>query len=150
MRPTAGAQLLGLAAAAGAVSLLLSRLADSLLRLPLPAVIVIAVIALVEVPLARSVRARLAGRPRTRPILPSTVARVAALAQASSLTGALTAGAWLGLLADRVPRLGAADAARTDAIVAGAGVATAVLLVVAALRLEGVCRVPDPPGGGRR
>lgn len=147
MTPTRPARLVVPFALVAALALLLSRLAgdDALPALPLPAVLAVTVLALVELPLASSVRARLAGRPGTRPILPLTVARVAALAQASSLTAALAGGAWLGLLADRLLRLGDADAVRVDVAVAASGVLTAALLLVAGLRLEGVCRVQGPP-----
>ncbi len=150
MSPTRPRVLLLAALAALAVALLASWAAgrDALLELPAPAAVVVGVVALLELPLAASVRARLAGRPRTRPILPLTVARVAALAQASSRTGALAAGVWLALLLDRLSRLGGADAVRRDAVVAGVGLGTALLLVAAGLRLEGVCRVQDPPRPG--
>jgi len=145
--PTGASRLVAAAVVALLGTGLLLRAAgpDSLPALPLPAVVVIGVVALVDALLARSVRARVRGSPGTRPILPITVARTAALAQASSLTGALAAGAWLALLADRLRRLGEADAVVVDGLVAGAGLVGALLLVAAALRLEGVCRVRRPP-----
>ena len=101
-------------------------------------------LAVAELFLAPSVRARLEGRPRTKPILPLTVARTAALAKASSTLGALAAGCWVGVLAYAGFRL-ELPYARRDAVRAALGLAASLLLVVAALRLERVCRVPDPP-----
>ena len=51
-----------------------------------------------------AVRARLAGRPNTKPIMPITVARFAALARASSLAAAVVTGAWAGVLLYTAPR----------------------------------------------
>jgi len=148
VRPTRPRDLLVPGLAAAVVAFVVSRLGGdaSLPVLPIPVVVVVAALGAAELPLAASVRARLAGRPGTRPIVPIVVARVAALAKASSLTGALSAGAFAGLLADRVLRLGAADAAARDALVAAAGLVSGGLLAAAGLRLEGVCRAPDPPG----
>ncbi len=110
-------------------------------------------LAIAEAFLARSTRARLAGRPRTRPIHPITVARTAALAKASSPVGALAVGWYAALLAEVVPHLDAPRPAG-DARVAVAGIVTGALLVAAALLLERVCRVRGPredePKGGDR
>jgi hypothetical protein len=130
-----------------------ARHGGSIVPLPPSAVITVGLAAVAVFATAGSVRARLAGRPRTKPIMPLTVARMAALARATSLTGAGVAGAWLVLLVDRLRRV--ADdvtAARGDAIVAGLGVVSAALLVAAALRLESACRLPpsdDPPDPDR-
>ncbi|MDQ1712169.1 MAG: hypothetical protein QOE45_1619 [Frankiaceae bacterium] len=115
---------------------------------PLPRTITPSVflLAVAELFLAPSVRARLEGRPRTKPILPIGVARTAAFAKASSAIGALVAGCLLGVGAYALSRWDV-RAARTDGIRAAAGIAAALLLVVAALRLENVCRVPKPPDG---
>lgn len=94
---------------------------------------------------APGVRARLEGRPRTRPILPIAVARTAAFAKASSPLGALLAGAWAGILVYVLPRRTQLAAAGEDTWRAALGLLTALLLVAAALRLERVCRVPPPP-----
>ena len=101
-------------------------------------------VAMTELFLAQSIRGRLAGLPRTKPIMPIAVARAAALAKASSLLGALAVGAWAGTLL----HLGSSwelRQARADAVVAGVSIAVSLLLTVAALRLEKACRVPDVP-----
>jgi hypothetical protein len=117
---------------------------------PLPRTIAptVFLLAVAELFLAPSVKARLEGRPRTKPILPIAVARTAAFAKASSAVGALVAGCLLGVEAYVLSRRGV-PAARTDAVRAAVGLGSALLLVVAALRLENVCRVRDrepPPG----
>jgi hypothetical protein len=91
--------------------------------------------------LSLSVRARLAGRPRTKPILPLTVARLAALARASSLVGALALGVWAGVLATTLPKGSDPPVAGADSITAGLGLAAALVLVVGALLLERACRI---------
>lgn len=117
---------------------------DDLPPLPYTFAASVSVLAVAELFLAPSIRARLDGKPRTKPIMPIAVARTAALAKASSLLGALSAGAWCGVLAYVLTRL-ELRAARPDAAVAGVSVLASLLLVVCALRLESVCRKKDPP-----
>ncbi|HEX8001887.1 MAG TPA: DUF3180 domain-containing protein [Mycobacteriales bacterium] len=117
---------------------------SSLPPVPATAAVSTSGLAVAELFLALGTRARLDGRPGTKPILPLTVARIAALAKASSTLGGLLAGVWLGIGAYVLPRWELASP-RRDAIRAGVGLASALLLVVAALRLENVCRVPPPP-----
>lgn len=95
---------------------------------------------------ASSIRARLAGRPGTRPIEPLLVARLAALAKASALAGALMAGGYLGMLAYTLQHLDRRVSSH-DAVASGFGLAAGVLLVFAALLLERACRRPDVPPG---
>jgi hypothetical protein len=149
LRPTRPPDLLlGLFIGAGVTGIVrLVRGESALTDLPSSVAVTIGLLAAAELIAAASVRARREGRPRTRPIMPMTVARTAALARASSLTGAVLSGVWSVVLADRLTKVGHVDAARHDAVVAGAGLATAVVLVVAALRLEGVCRSAPPPPG---
>jgi hypothetical protein len=132
---------------AGAVALIISYL---LMRayylgsltsaLPRTPVITVAIAALVEGQLGRAVRARLAGRPETKPIMPITVARFAALARASSLAAAAVTGAWAGVLIYTVPRGSQPAVAGADTITAALGVASGVALLAAALWLELGCR----------
>jgi Protein of unknown function (DUF3180) len=132
---------------AGAVALIISYL---LMRayylgsltsaLPRTPVITVAIAALVEGQLGRAVRARLAGRPDTKPIMPITVARFAALARASSLAAAAVTGAWAGVLIYTVPRGSQPAVAGADTITAALGVASGVALLAAALWLELGCR----------
>ena len=101
-------------------------------------------LAMTELFLAQSIRARLAGKPHTKPIMPIAVARAAALAKASSLLGAVGAGMWLGT-AVHLTDVWELRQARADTVVAAVSVAVSVLLTLAALRLEKACRVPDLP-----
>jgi hypothetical protein len=117
---------------------------DNLPPLPYTFAASVSVLAVAELFLAPAIRARLDGEPRTKPIMPIAVARTAALAKASSLLGALSAGAWLGVLAYLARRL-ELRAARDDAVVVAVSALTSLVLVGAALRLESVCRKKDPP-----
>jgi hypothetical protein len=84
-----------------------------------------------------------------RPVEPMLVARLAVLAQASAYLGAVLLGIWLGVLAHVGPALGRLQAADGDAVTAVLGVVVSGALVVAALWLESVCRVPpDDQGEG--
>ena len=125
------------------------------------------VLAVAEALGARTLRARLSaqrdrrpGPGRTpaaaaRPVEPLLVARLVVLAQASAWVGAVLAGAWAGLLLHTAPALGRLTAARGDTVTGVVGVLVAVGLVLAALWLEHVCRVPpdeddeDLPRGAR-
>jgi hypothetical protein len=124
--------------------LLMLALYDDLPPLPYTFGATVGVLAVAEALLAPSVKARLEGRPRTRPILPIAVARTAALAKASSVLGALGAGAWLGVAGYLLTRL-ELRAARPDLARALVTAVLSGLLVVAALRLESVCRRRDLP-----
>lgn len=94
-------------------------------------------------------RARTASRPPsiTRPIPPIAVARLAALAKASSLAAAIFGGLAAGAL---IFLSGSLDkpAPRADAYASGGTLAAAILLTAAALYLEYGCRVPPPPKDG--
>ncbi|MGI8681086.1 MAG: DUF3180 domain-containing protein [Mycobacteriales bacterium] len=145
MRPT---RLSGLAAyflvAAAASWLLAQRAYGSLPPLPRYAPVTLLLLAMAIGYTAASVRARLQGRPRTRPIVPIAVARHAALAKACSGAGALFAGLWTGWLIFTSSRL-EQRAAAVDAATSGLGIVAALALVGTALWLERVCRVPRPP-----
>jgi hypothetical protein len=112
--------------------------------LPRTPVISVAIVALVEAQLGRAVRARLAGQPHTRPIMPIAVARFAALARASSLAAAVVIGGWGGVLAYTAPRGEQPAVAGADTITSVLGMASGALLLVAALWLEYGCRQRRP------
>jgi hypothetical protein len=118
--------------------LLLQQAYTSLPPLPWSGVPALALLAIAEAITGRNVRARLAGR--GTPIPPIAVARMAALAKASSLAAALIGGLAAGFL---IYVSGSLDksAYRSDATVSGATLGAAVLLVAAALYLEYGCRV---------
>lgn len=145
MRPTRLSGLVALVLAAGVAGWGLAELAyGDLPPLPRYAPLTLLLLAVAIGVTAASVRARMQGRPGTRPIVPMAVARHAALAKACSGAGALFAGFWAGLLVftgQRLEQQAAASDARTSAL----GLAAALALVGAALWLERVCRVPRPP-----
>jgi hypothetical protein len=140
MRPTK-ARTLVLTALVCAVGmwLLLRQVYTSLPPLPWSGVPALALLAIAEAITGRNVRARLTGR--ATPIPPIAVARTAALAKASSLAAALIGGLAAGFL---IYVAGSLDkpAYRSDAVVSGATLGAAALLVGAALYLEYGCRVP--------
>lgn len=103
----------------------------------------ILLIALAEAYTASMTRARLSGRPKTRPINPLIVARFAALAKASSLVGALAFGAYTGFIG-YVAQL-SSDVAHSDTRTAALGTACSLGLTAAALLLERACRAPRRP-----
>jgi hypothetical protein len=104
--------------------------------------ITLLIIALAELYTAYTTAARLAGR-APRPIHPIAVARLAALAKASSPVGAVMAGGYAGFLV-HVSRIEGPQAG-TDTVTAALGAAFGLVLVVCALVLERVCRVKTPP-----
>jgi len=143
MRPTKARTLVltGLVCAVG-MWLLLRQVYTSLPPLPWSGVPALALLAVVEAITGRNVRARLAGR--GTPVPPIAVARIAALAKASSLAAALIGGLAAGFLIYVAASLDR-SAYRSDALVSGATLGAAVLLIAAALYLEHGCRVPPSP-----
>src|SRR4051794_21914686 len=136
--------------------------------LPVP----LALLAVAEALGARTLKARLAAEREARkspgrgtaaarttgpvrPVEPMMVARLAVLAQASAYVGAVFAGVWAGVLLYTAPHIARLGAASGDTVAAVFGVLSSAALVVAALWLESVCRVPpgsedpDHPGGAR-
>jgi hypothetical protein len=148
MRPTSVSVLVVAALAAAAVGWLLLSFSYSVLpALPWSPVIVLAVLAVAEGLLAQNTSARIQRKPGTPRVDPLAVARYVALAKASALVGALSAGFSAGLLAWLV--LEPTKAARDDRPTAIGGLVAAVLLVGGALWLERACRVPPDPDRDR-
>jgi hypothetical protein len=152
MTPTRPGTLVTVFAAFGLAFWLLLRVVYAdLPPLPWTAAPTLLLLAVVEAVSGRSVRVRLR-QPRgaaVRPIPPIAVARLAALAKASSLAAAIFGGLAAGALVYVAPSLGK-PAPRADALAAGATLAAAILLTAAALYLEFGCRVPPrPPGRGQ-
>ena len=145
MKPTKARTLL-LTALVSAVAmwLVLQQVYTALPPLPWSGVPALALLAVAEAITGRNVRARLAGR--GTPIPPIAVARIAALAKASSLAAALIGGLAAGFL---IYVSGSLDkpAYRSDALVSAATLGAAALLVAAALYLEWGCRVPTSRDG---
>jgi hypothetical protein len=156
MAPTRPSALIVAGLAALAVSwLLISRFYGDFRELPWLPIAVSIALAILEGYLAYTTRARIERRPGREPVDPLAVARFVVLAKASSLTGALFAGFYGGVLAwllvEQV-RSGSAEARSSDLPTAASGVIGALALVGGALWLERACQVPrdgDKRGGSR-
>ena len=146
--PTRARDLVGVGVGVGFASWLVVRVAyGSMPPLPRYSGVSLALLAAVELFLARVVRARVQRRSGAGLLDPLMAARSLALAKASSLVGAGVAGAWAGLLVHLLAVRGALAAAEQDTPGAVIGVGCALLLVGAALWLEQCCRTPDDPPG---
>ncbi|MCO8274479.1 DUF3180 domain-containing protein [Actinoplanes sp. TRM 88003] len=144
MRPTSISVLIVAGLAAAAVGwLLLSFSYSTLPDLPWSPVIVLAVLAVAEGLLAQNTAARIQRKPGTPRVDPLAVARYVALAKASSLVGAISAGFSIGLLAWLA--MEPTQAANNDLPVAVGSAVSAAALIGAALWLERACRVPEQP-----
>jgi Protein of unknown function (DUF3180) len=145
MTPTRVRTLVTIAACCAIAAWVLLRLIYSELPpLPWTGVPALLLLALAEAWSGRSVRGRLHGR--GRPVPPIAVARMAALAKATSLAAAVVGGFAAGFLlyvAESLDR----PAYRADAYASAATFGAAVILVLAALYLENGCRVPAPEDG---
>lgn len=148
LRPTRPRLLVALAAISAALGWATARLVDAFaersLSVPITMPVVMALLALATALWARGTRARLAGRPGTRPMDPIVAARSAALAMAASRAGAIVAGFYVGAAIALAPGWDVAGV-RERVITALVTVVMAVLLAVAGLWLEHICRLPDEP-----
>ena len=150
MKPTS-LRALALAALICAVAgwLLTRALYDNLPPLPWTGVPALLLLAAGEGWTGWNLRGRLRrGKRSATPIQPIAVARVAALAKASSQAASLIGGLAAGFLVYVAGSLGK-SADRSDAYAAAGTLIAAALLLVAALYLEYGCRVPprdDAPG----
>ena len=143
MKPTRIGVLVGLAVLAGGLGYVFTRSYYASVQSPsVLAPLSLLLLALAEGYTASLTHGRLTGRPGTRPINPLVVARLAALAKATSPVGALATGAYVGFLVHVAQTSSAA--ARHDTRTAAVGVGCSVGLVVAALALERVCRAKPP------
>ncbi|WP_326604473.1 DUF3180 domain-containing protein [Streptomyces sp. NBC_01799] len=141
--------LAGIFVAAGVLSWGGARLWDSLDTLPsvpLAAPVVLAVIAVILLATALSIRSRLRAQRERRPgakgVEPLMAARAVVFGQASALVVSLVAGLYGGV---GVFLLGSLDvpARRDQAIYAGLAMLAGIGVVAAALFLERVCKLPD-------
>ena len=139
--------LLALAALSGAVLYAVtSRFYGDFPALPLYGPVFLVLLAAAEAYTASTTAARLAGKPRTEPIHPLTVARIAALAKATSPVAAVFAGGYAGFLGYALQVAGPHAAA--DVRACAVGLAASLSLAGAALAMERVCRVKPPKPGG--
>jgi len=146
MKPTRPAALLAVAAVCAVAAWLIVRATFSgLPTLPWTAVPAMLLLAAAEALSGRNLAARISGRRGGKPLAPLAVARMAALAKASSLGGAAFGGLAAGFLAYTAGFLDVA-VPRHDAINAAATVVAATILVAAALYLEHCCRAPRDSG----
>lgn len=116
----------------------------SLPLLPIGPIPLLLALALAEAFVGRYVRRRISGRTDGKPLAPIAVARLVALAKASSTGAAALAGLSAGYLIYVLGSLEKAVPSR-DARVAGVTVAAALALLAGALYLEWCCRAPKPP-----
>ncbi|HEY0716255.1 MAG TPA: DUF3180 domain-containing protein [Streptosporangiaceae bacterium] len=142
MTPTRLRTLFGITAVLAVVSWLLLRIVyGSLPSFPWTMVPALVIAAGGEAITGHGLRARILRRPGTKPVPPLQVARMVALAKASSLAAAVIAGIAAGFAAAAAGSL-PARAAGHDVFTGGVTVGAAVLLAVTALYLEYCCRVP--------
>ncbi|HEY7011165.1 MAG TPA: DUF3180 domain-containing protein [Streptosporangiaceae bacterium] len=145
MTPTRPWTLVAVFAGFGlAVWLIVRMTFASLPPLPWTAVPWMLVLAITETFIGRNLRAKIQGRRGGKPLAPMAVARMAALAKASSLGGAAFGGFAAGFLAYTAGSL-EKIVPRGDAINAALTLGGAAVLVAAALYLEHCCRAPAPP-----
>ncbi|MCD0482477.1 DUF3180 domain-containing protein [Streptacidiphilus sp. ASG 303] len=149
MKPLRPALLAGIAVVSGVLSWAGAKLWDSLGELPgVPAAapVVLAVVAVVLLAAAISIRARLRAQrdrePDARGVDPLSAARAVVLGQASALVAALAVGVYGGTGVFLLSLLDQ-PARRTQAVTAGLAVLAGVAVVVAALWLQQICRLPD-------
>ncbi|MBY8341144.1 DUF3180 domain-containing protein [Streptomyces spinosirectus] len=141
--------LVGVFIVAGILSWAGARLWNAIGTLPsvpLAAPIVLALIAVVLLATAFSLRARLKAqrerRPEAKGVDPLMAARAVVFGQASALVAALVAGMYGGTGAFLLELLDI-PARRDQAIYAGFSVVAGIAVIVAAIFLERVCRLPE-------
>ncbi|MEV4311082.1 DUF3180 domain-containing protein [Actinocrispum sp. NPDC049592] len=145
MRFTKPRDLIAAGLVAGIVLYLIMQSAyGSLPPLPTLAGVTLVVIAVIDVVLGFSLRARI--RSKTgRPVQALAAARAVALAKASSMLGAIMLGAWLGVLVYVLPKRSDIVAAANDTTSSVIGIVCAALLIGAGLWLEHCLRTPKDP-----
>jgi hypothetical protein len=147
VKPTRPWTLLVVVILAGTVTwALLHALYASLPPLTWTGVPALLIAAGVEAWAGRDLRARIQGKRGTRPAPPLFVARIVALAKASSQTAALLAGICAGFMI-YLAGMASAPTPRTDLVDASLSFGACLVLLAAALFLEYCCRVPHDPDG---
>jgi uncharacterized membrane protein len=147
MTPTRPWTLVAVAAVCAIVAWLIVRVTfDSMPMLPWTGAPALLLLAVAEAVSGRNLKARIAGRRSDKPLAPIAVARMVALAKASSLGATAFGGLAAGFLIYTASRLSLA-VPRGDAINMAATLASAAALVGAALYLEHCCRAPEDKTG---
>jgi hypothetical protein len=145
VKPTRARTLLLIVVLAAAVTwALLDAVYASLPPLTWTGVPALLIAAGTEAWLGRDLRARIQGKRGTRPAPPLFVARVVALAKASSQTAALLAGICAGFMI-YLSDMAGAPTPRADLIDARLSFGACLVLLASALFLEYCCRVPESP-----
>jgi len=145
MQPTKLWSLLIIATVCAAAAWIAVRLSfASLPPLPWTAAGALVLLAIGEFIVGRNLGPRLDGRPGAKPIQPTAVPRVAALAKASSAAAAFFGGLAIGFAIYTLPSL-AKPVPRHDALAATFTAVAAICLAAAALYLERCCRASEPP-----
>jgi len=148
VKPTTARLLLGLVAAAAAISAVFVWSSDQrqgqIPQVPWSAPAVLGVCAVIMLLAAFALRPRLQRRPGAKPLHPLAAARVAVLSLAASRAGAVFAGLYVGY-ALVVARHLDSDYRRLELLISALAVLAAVLLIGASLLLERACRLPEPP-----
>lgn len=146
MKPTKPLQLVVFAVVAAVAGFLTVGVWDSTFArtfpVPFLAPVTLVLLAIAITVWAVTIRPRLMHKPGTEPIDPFTAARTAALAMAASRTGALVAGFYLGVALAFSGKLYIEIATQRFWLSLAAAVA-GVLVVLAALWLEYICRLPN-------
>jgi hypothetical protein len=149
MTPTRLRTLFGIAVVLAVVSwLLLRTVYSSLPSFPWTMVPALIIAAGGEAITGHGLRARILGRPGAKPVPSLQVARMVALAKASSLAAAVIGGVAAGFAAAAAGSL-PARAAGHDVLTSTSTFGAAVLLAGAALYLEHCCRIPEDPDAAR-
>jgi hypothetical protein len=145
VKPTRTRTLLLVGVLAGTVTwALLTVVYASLPPLTWTGVPALLIAAGVEAWAGRDLRARIQGKKGTRSAPPLFVARIVALAKASSQTAALLAGVCAGFMI-YLSGLASAPTPRGDLVDASLSFGACLILLAAALFLEYCCRVPHDP-----
>jgi len=145
VKPTRAWTLLLTAVFAAAVTwALLNAVYASLPPLTWTGVPALLIAAGVEAWAGRDLRGRIQGKRGTRPAPPLFVARIVALAKASSQTAALLAGICVGFMI-YLSGMAGAPTPRADLVDASLSFGACLVLLAAALFLEYCCRVPRDP-----
>jgi len=151
MKPTRIRLLLVLAFLSGVLGWAIASLMDGqsgrALPVPFLAAVTLWLLAAAVLVWAALARPRLQRKPGAQPMPPIVAARTAALAMAASRTGAIVAGFYAGLAAGTLPdRL--TQAGNSSLWASGAAAIGALALVIAALWLEHLCRLPSDGAPG--
>jgi len=145
VKPTRVSTLVIIAVVCAAAGwLLLRAVYTKLPPLPWTGVPALLIAAAAEAWMGRDIKARIAGRPGSKPVQPLFASRMVALARASSVAAAIIAGLAAGSAFYLAGSLNASTP-RQDALTAVITFVAAIVLACAALYLEYCCRVPGNP-----